>query len=81
MWSEAFEKIVRSHLTLPAEAPVPADDLLADHGLDSMGTVTLLVALEQEFAVTFPDDLLVPETFATAGALWAALRGLLDESA
>jgi acyl carrier protein len=81
MWDNAFDSIVRSHLTVPAGATLPPTDLLADHGLDSMGTVTLLVALEEEFAVTFPDDLLVPETFATAGSLWTALSGLSRKAA
>jgi acyl carrier protein len=76
MWPDRFDQIVRAHLTLAAGAPIPAGDLLSDHGLDSMSTVSLLIELEEEFSVTFTDDMLVPQTFETAGALWAALSQL-----
>jgi len=64
----------------------PGEDLsgevqLVQYGLDSMGTVTLLVALESALDVEFPDEALVPETFETAGRLWEQARRLLAEQA
>lgn len=54
---------------------------LVQYGLDSMGTVTLLVALESALDVQFPDEALVPETFETADRLWEQARRLLAEQA
>jgi acyl carrier protein len=61
---------------MPVDRPLAPDDSLPELGLDSMGTVSVLVELEQAFSVTFSDELLVPDTFATPGNLWSALSGL-----
>ncbi|GAA0572075.1 hypothetical protein GCM10010172_65760 [Paractinoplanes ferrugineus] len=76
MWNDEFEQIIRRYLVLPAEQPLPADAQLAGLGLDSLGTVSVLMDLEEAFSVTFTDEQLVPETFATATALWGALSEL-----
>jgi acyl carrier protein len=76
---ERFEKVVRPHLPrLPAEAPLLPGEELAGYGLDSLGTVTLLVDLETEFDVSFPDEALTAATFATADSLWTVLQSLID---
>ncbi|MEV7966985.1 phosphopantetheine-binding protein [Sphaerisporangium sp. NPDC088356] len=54
----------------------PFDDL-AGLGLDSMGVVQLLVALEDGYDIELPDDILDEETFATVGSLWRALSALV----
>ncbi|MDR1265306.1 MAG: phosphopantetheine-binding protein [Propionibacteriaceae bacterium] len=46
---------------------------LRDYGLDSKEAVDLLMDLEDEFGVAFPDELLTDETFKTAQSLWRAL--------
>lgn len=77
---ERFEKVVRAHLPqLPADLPLLPDAELAAYGLDSLGTVTLLVNLESEFDVSFSDETLTATTFATAANLWAVLKSLADE--
>jgi len=76
MWSGPFEEIVRGQLAIGPQTPLGADDVLADLGLDSLGTVTVLMELEDAYGVTFPDELLVPATFRTAGSLWSAVDGL-----
>jgi acyl carrier protein len=78
MWSRRFEDLVRMHLLLADEQPLAPDTPLADHGLDSMRTVGLLVDLEQAYGVTFTNDMLVPETFATASTVWHALSTLVE---
>jgi acyl carrier protein len=76
---ERFEKVVRAHLPhLPADVPLVPDDELAAFGLDSLTTVTLLVNLESEFDVSFPDETLTAATFATAANLWTVLQSLAD---
>jgi acyl carrier protein len=76
MWNDDFERVVRAHVQLGADQPMTADLWLPDHGLDSMETVSLLVEMEEVFDVTFPDDLLVAETFQTPRALWGVLSDL-----
>lgn len=81
-WDQQFEEVVRGYLTfLPAEDPLHADSSLRDLGLDSMGTVELLNALENTYDVRFVDDALSAETFATPGSLWKTLSGLVDAPA
>ncbi|MFG2607168.1 phosphopantetheine-binding protein [Streptomyces sp. NPDC048514] len=75
---EQFETLLRAHLPLAApDSALSPDASLTDLGLDSLGTVGLLVDLEQEFGITVPDDALSGETFATAGALWGVVERLL----
>ena len=45
-------------------------------GLDSMNAIALLLDVEKEFEINFPDDLLAPETFATGNGIVAAVRKL-----
>jgi len=76
MWSNEFEAILRKFLVIPPDRPLSPDDSLAELGLDSMGTVSALLELEEAFSVTFTDDQLVPETFATPNNLWSELSAL-----
>lgn len=76
-WDAKFEAVVRANVpVLAAAQPLEPGDSLYDLGLDSMGTIQLLLELEDTFGVTFPDDVLKPETFATPGALWQVVREL-----
>ncbi|MFC0435297.1 acyl carrier protein [Kutzneria buriramensis] len=82
MWDARFEEVLRPYLPfLPADEPLTPESSLRDLGLDSLGTVELLGALEHEFGVRFVDDALSLETFANAGVLWAALDNLLKQAA
>jgi acyl carrier protein len=79
-WSQEFESVLRAHL--PGLAPderLPGAAQLVQYGLDSMGTVTLLVAIESSLDVQFPDEALVPETFETADRLWEQASQLLAQ--
>ncbi len=62
-------------LTVDAETLGPTDSLFAK-GLTSFSTVTVMLALEEEFDVSFPDALLTRETFTSIASLSDALRGL-----
>ncbi|MFJ8948330.1 phosphopantetheine-binding protein [Streptomyces sp. NPDC102395] len=68
-----FEKVLRDHLPRLREQPLTDDTGLRDLGLDSMKSVDLLFAIEDEMDVALPDDDLNEETFATAGSLWRAV--------
>ncbi|MEU6546991.1 phosphopantetheine-binding protein [Streptomyces sp. NPDC046859] len=68
-----FEKVLRDHLPRLQEQPLTDDTPLRDLGLDSMKSVDLLFAIEDEMDVSLPDDDLNEDTFATAGSLWRAV--------
>ncbi|MGW2286370.1 acyl carrier protein [Streptomyces phaeochromogenes] len=77
MWDERFEEIVRRYLPfLGPEELLDEDATLRDLGLDSLGTVELLSALENAYGLRLADDALTMETFATPATLWAVLRDL-----
>jgi acyl carrier protein len=74
-----FEAILQQHLPL-SEGRLRPDVPLADLGLDSLGTVRLVMAIENALHVSIPDDLLIPDTFATTSALWKVISGLLNKA-
>jgi len=78
MWDEQYEKLIRQYLPfLPADEALDPDTDLRDFGLDSLGIVDVLSALERTFQVRFTEDLLNASTFRTPKVLWAAVDGLL----
>ncbi|WOX17120.1 phosphopantetheine-binding protein [Streptomyces sp. N50] len=80
LWSKTFETTLRNHLPLLApEAEIEPEVALADLGLDSLGTVGLLVELEETFNVVIPDESLSTETFATPKSLWDVIDQLVKE--
>jgi acyl carrier protein len=77
MWPGDFEAALRDSLPrLDEGAPLAPDVRLVDLGLDSMATVTLIVALEEALDLEVPDEILVPDVLATAASLWAAIEPL-----
>ncbi|MBX7098035.1 MAG: hypothetical protein K1X89_10005 [Myxococcaceae bacterium] len=73
---EKFVAVLRPHLRFLAPgAPVDWERSLKDLGLNSLSSVNLLVDLEEAFDLTFSDDQLAPESFATARTLWKAVSG------
>lgn len=81
-WDDRFEAVVRANVPiLPADQPLRPDDSLYELGLDSMGTIQLLLELEETFAVTFPDEALKPEVFATPQALWQVVSDIASSVA
>ncbi|AEV86968.1 phosphopantetheine-binding protein [Actinoplanes sp. SE50] len=78
MWDVKFEEMVRHCLPfLPSGEQLEADADLRDLGLDSLGTVELLSALEKGYQVRFTDEMLSMDTFATPRTLWGALSGIV----
>lgn len=65
---------------IPSAGALADDADLHAAGLSSYGTVELMVALESEFGVEFPDGLLTRATFGSVASLAAAVGGLLDGS-
>lgn len=61
-----------SELSCPVGTLSDSDDLFAV-GLTSFAAVSLMMAIEEEFSVSFPDHLLTRSTFASIDALSAAI--------
>jgi D-alanine--poly(phosphoribitol) ligase subunit 2 len=64
--------------------PVPVDGLaeqdnLFDAGMTSFGSVQLMLAIEEEFDIEFPNSLLTRKTFATLGGLTSAVEQLVSQ--
>ena len=80
-----YEALLRRYLPEVGDSFSPQEPL-SSYGLDSLGTVELMIAIEDEFEVAFPDSLLTSQTFETAASLWSAValmqrdRGAPDPS-
>ena len=57
------------------------DDSLFDMGLDSFGSVQLMLALEERFNVEFPDELLNRKFFSSIRAISEAVSTLVKQEA
>jgi acyl carrier protein len=56
-------------------------DNLYDAGLSSLSTVKILMAIEREFGIELPDDMLTRELFSSVDSLSRAVTGLLPGQA
>jgi acyl carrier protein len=78
-WDDRFEELLRDTLAAAAyHGEITPDLQLAEVGLDSFGTVGLLVILEQTYGITISDEFQVMDSFRTPRSLWRtidALRG------
>jgi aryl carrier-like protein len=76
-WPRSFEDVLRGYLPLlELDQPlVPGLDLMS-YGLDSLATVSLLLALEDRYSVSIPDDMLTTTSFADPSEIWAVLERL-----
>jgi acyl carrier protein len=63
--AERVKKIVVEHLGVEADKVVASANFIDDLGADSLDTVELVMAFEEEFNVEIPDD--AAETIVTVG--------------
>ncbi len=77
---EKIISIVGRYVSLPQ---TPSESLysldLTQYGLDSLKTISLVLDLEDEFQVQFPDELLTFESMNTMEAINNILRNLIAE--
>jgi acyl carrier protein len=79
-WDGRYPALLRENLPeLPEGATLEPDTDLAAAGLDSVQLISLVMALETEYGVTFADEYFSSDTFATAGAVWRAVRELREK--
>jgi len=63
--AERVKKIVVEHLNVDPEKVVDGASFIEDLGADSLDTVELVMAFEEEFSIEIPDD--AAESIATVG--------------
>jgi len=63
--AERVKKIVVEHLNVDAEKVTEAASFIEDLGADSLDTVELVMAFEEEFGIEIPDD--AAESIVTVG--------------
>ena len=63
--ADKVKKIVVEHLGVEADKVVDGANFIEDLGADSLDTVELVMAFEEEFGVEIPDD--AAETILTVG--------------
>ena len=63
--AERVKKIVVEHLGVDADKVTEAASFIDDLGADSLDTVELVMAFEEEFGIEIPDD--AAETILTVG--------------
>jgi acyl carrier protein len=71
---ERIRAILRDHGRLSVDAGLLGDDTnLYEAGMSSHASVNVMLALEGEFDVEFPDAMFRREVFGTMGAIRAAI--------
>jgi acyl carrier protein len=81
MHIEKVRFILSKHarLSAPAEQLETTTDLY-DVGLTSLATVSLMLALEEQFDIEFPDDMLSRRTFGSIESIVDAVQRLAGQS-
>lgn len=80
---ERCEQVVRAQLAAHAELHPAADQLartddLYDHGLTSLASARVMLAVEGELGIEFPERLLGKALFSSIGRLTDACAELVD---
>lgn len=77
MFTEQISKILQQHGRLSADIDsLSADSDLYNAGLTSLATVGLMLALEEEFDIEFPDSMLSRKTFSSIESISDAIEEL-----
>jgi acyl carrier protein len=81
-----MKQTIRALLAKHGNLPVSIDNVadaadLYDAGLSSFASVQVMLALEEEFDVEFPEHLLNRKSFSSVEAIEAALAEILEDQA
>ena len=80
MIAEKIRAILAQHARLTTDINTLSDASdLYDAGLTSLTPVNLMLAIEDQFDVEFPDELLSRRTFQSIGSLAEAVEGLIEK--
>lgn len=79
---EPIRQVLAKHGKLAVDATtLGTDDDLFEAGLSSHASVNVMLALEDEYDIEFPDEALKKATFATIDNLAAVVAKLVDDAA
>ena len=75
--NDAIRAVLRDHARLSVDAPALADDAdLFEAGMSSHASVNVMLALEGEFEIEFPDHMLKRSVFESIAAMRSAIEEL-----
>ena len=79
MSTDKIKNILKQHGRLSADAEtLKVSDDLYNAGLTSLATVGLMLALEDEFDIEFPDSMLSRKTFSSIESILDAIEELQE---
>lgn len=79
MYQEQIRQVLADHGKLSVDVSTLEDDSdLYEVGLTSLITVGLMLAIEDEFDIEFPDSMLSRKTFQSISALSDAVEDIID---
>lgn len=73
---ERFISLLRKYAD--CDGDIEMDLPLEAYGMDSFKAIQFIVDLEVEFSIEFPDYVMVPEMFNSAGSLYSCLEKVLN---
>lgn len=81
-----MKQTIRTLLAKHGNLPIATEEIedgadLYDAGLSSFASVQLMLALEEEFDIEFPEHLLNRKSFSSVEAIEAALTEILEDQA
>jgi acyl carrier protein len=77
MMEERIRRVLEAHGRLPVSATgLPSDANLYSAGMTSHASVNVMLALEEEFDVEFPDEMLTRSAFESIEAIAGSLTTL-----
>jgi acyl carrier protein len=78
---QRIRTVIDNHAQLPVKCETLSDNAsLYDAGMTSMASVRLMLALENEFGIEFPDHMLRREVFESVGSIRVALDVVITSS-
>jgi acyl carrier protein len=79
---ERIWRVIRDHAHLPVDvSQLRTDTDLFQAGMTSHASVNVMLALEAEFDIEFPDAMLKRSVFESVDAIRAAVSALREEAA
>lgn len=80
--TEQVRQIIKEHGRMPGDVDsLPEDADLYEAGMTSHASVNVMLALEDQFDIEFPDHMLTRDVFESIASITAALGQLEREAA